>query len=63
MTVGLGLTVMVNVVGGPLQGLLNGVTVIVAVIGFAVVLVAVKALIFPFPEAGKPMAGLSFVHV
>lgn len=62
MTVGLGLTVMVNVVGGPLQGLLNGVTVIVAVIGFAVVLVAVKALIFPFPEAGKPMDGLSFVH-
>ena len=63
MTVGLGLTVMVNVVGGPLQGLLNGVTVIVAEIGFAVVLVTVKALIFPFPEAGKPMDGLSLVHV
>ena len=28
MTVGLGLTVMVNVIGGPLQGLFNGVTVI-----------------------------------
>ena len=35
----------------------------VAIMGEAVVLVAVKAGIFPEPLAARPMAGLLFVHV
>lgn len=35
----------------------------VAVIGFAVVLVAVKPVIFPDPLAVRPMAVLLFVQV
>ena len=47
----------------PTQPFAVGVTVIVAVIGFVVVLVAVNAAIFPVPFAPNPMAVLLFVHV
>ncbi len=40
-----------------------GVTVIVAVIGALVVLVAVKMGGLPVPAAANPMLGLLFVHV
>jgi len=39
-----------------------GVTVMVAVIGAVVVLVAAKAAISPVPLAPKPIPVLSFVH-
>jgi hypothetical protein len=44
----------------PEQVALFGVTVIVAVIGEAVVFVGVKETIFPFPVAAKPIETLSF---
>jgi hypothetical protein len=40
-----------------------GVTVIVAVIGTAVLFIAVKDGIFPLPEAAKPIAEILFVQV
>ena len=46
----------------PGQPLSVGVTVIVAVIGAVVVLVAVKVGVLPLPEAAKPMAVLEFVQ-
>jgi hypothetical protein len=52
---GSGFTVMVNVPGVPAQPFAEGVTVIVAVTGLAVVLVAVKAGIAPVPVAPRPM--------
>ena len=58
-TVGVGLTVIVNVIAVPVQPLaVVGVTVIVAVIGAAVLLVAVKLGILPWPVAASPMAVL-----
>jgi hypothetical protein len=62
LAIGSGLTVIVKVIGFPLQGLLIGVTVMVAVIGFGVLFVAVKEFIFPLPEAANPIAVLSFVQ-
>lgn len=56
------MTVIVNVRGDPLHGLFSGVTVMVAVIGAEVALVALNTLIFPFPEAGNPIAVLLFVQ-
>lgn len=56
------MTVIVNVTGDPLHGLFSGVTVMVAVIGAEVALVALNTLIFPFPEAGNPIAVLLFVQ-
>lgn len=41
----------------------DAVTVMVAVSGPVVGFRAVKAGILPAPDAGKPMAGLEFVHV
>lgn len=41
----------------------DGVTVMVAVIGAAVVLVAVKLAILPVPDAAKPIAVLLFVQL
>ena len=59
--VGLGLTVMVNVTGVPTQPAgLVGVTVMVPTSGLLTP-AAVK-LRLPEPEAGRPMAVLSFVH-
>lgn len=62
-TVGVGFTVMVNVLGVPGHPLALGVTVMVAVTGVLPVLVAVKAPMFPLPDAANPMEGVLFVHV
>ena len=54
-TVGLGLTVTVNVLAGPVHPLMVAVTLIVAMIGAFVLLVAVYVGILPVPLAvGKP---------
>ena len=60
---GEGLTVMVNVSGMPGQPAADGVTVIVAVTGALLVLIAVNAGIFPLPEAAKPIDVLLFVQL
>ena len=62
-TVGLGFTVMLNVIGVPVQVLLTGVTIIVAVTVEFEVLVAVKETILPVPLADKPIEGLLFVQL
>lgn len=58
---------MVNVCAGPGQltpPLVNvGVTVIVAITGEVPVFTAVKAAIFPLPEAARPMEELLFVQL
>ena len=61
LTVGRGLMVIENVTGSPVQGPWVGVTVILAVC--TVVTLALGKLIFPLPEASRPMAVLSFVQV
>jgi len=58
-----GLTVIVNVCGVPGQPLAVGVTVMVAVTGAAVALVAVNDAMLPEPLAARPMAVLLFVQV
>jgi hypothetical protein len=62
-----GLTVMVNVIGVPLQvppALVKlGVTVMVATIGAVDPLVAVKEGIFPVPLAARPIAGALLVQL
>ena len=61
---GRGLTVIVNVLVAPSQPAADfGVTVMVAVIGELVGLVAVKEGMAPVPLAAKPIAVLVFVHV
>jgi len=60
---GEGLTVMVNVSGMPGQPAADGVTVIVAVTGALLVLIAVNEGIFPLPEAAKPIVVLLFVQL
>lgn len=66
-TVGVGFTVMVKLVGVPLQLtpplVYVDVTVIVAVIGTFVVFVAIKAGILPVPAPARPIAVLLFVQV
>jgi hypothetical protein len=63
LTVGVGLTVIVNVVAGELvQPLFVPVTEMVAVIGADEVFTAVKAAIFPDPVAVKPIDGVLFVQ-
>ncbi len=56
-TVGVGLTVIVNVWLAPAQPFAVGVTVMVATMGAAPELVAVKAGMFPEPLAARPMLG------
>ena len=56
------MTVIVYVDGVPRKPFTVGVTVIVAVIGDAVVFVAVNAGTFPVPLAAKPIAVLLLVH-
>lgn len=63
LTVGVGFTVIVNVVGVPVQPLAVGVTVIVPVIGFVPVLVLVNAGTFPLPVVANPIAELVFVQL
>ena len=60
VTVGVGFTVMVYVFAVPGQPFTVGVTVMVALIAAAVVLVALKPVMFPVPEAPNPMAVLLF---
>jgi phosphoribosylcarboxyaminoimidazole (NCAIR) mutase len=55
-----GFTVIVNVSEVPEQIPETGVTVIVAIIGFAVAFVVVNAAMFPFPVAAKPIEASSF---
>jgi hypothetical protein len=62
-TLGVGLTVIVNVCGAPGQPAADGVTVIVAVTVALVELVAVKAGIFPFPLAANPIEVLLLAQV
>ena len=61
-TAGVGFTVMVNELVGPVQPLAVGVTVTVAVTGAEPVLVAVKAAILPLPLAKSPMEVASLVQ-
>jgi len=64
LTVGVGLTVIVNVIAAPAQALaVVGVTVIVAVTGAAVLLIAVKLGILPWPLAARPILVLLFVQL
>jgi hypothetical protein len=60
---GIGLTVIVYVEEAPVQPASVGVTVMVDVIGEPVAFVAVKAGVFPFPEAANPIPVLEFVQV
>jgi hypothetical protein len=62
-TDGVGFTVIVNVTAVPLQPAADGVTVMVAVIGVAVALVAVNDGILPVPDAARPIAVLLFVQL
>ena len=65
-TVGIGFTVMVNVIGVPGQVtplLKFGVTVIVATCGTLVALMAVKLAILPAPAAARPILVLLFVQL
>ena len=56
---GVGLTVMVNIIGVPLQpALFKGVAVIVAVIVLLVLFIAVKEAMSPVPFAASPMPGV-----
>ena len=51
---------MVNVCGKPVQPAADGVTIIVAVTGVLLLLIAVNAGIFPLPLPAKPIDGLLF---
>ncbi len=63
VAVGTGLTVIVNVWGVPLQAPpMEGVTVMVAVIGDVPELRAENAAILPVPDAAKPMLGVLLVQ-
>ena len=62
-TVGVGLTVIVKLCVAPGQPLAVGVTVITAIAGVVVVLVAVNDRILPVPVDARPMLVLVFVQV
>ena len=63
-TVGVGFTVIVNVMPEPVQPLaVVGVTVIVAVIGAAVLFIAMKLGILPWPDAARPIEVLLLVQL
>ena len=49
--------------GNPIHPFKLGITVILALIGFEVLLTAVNAGKLPFPFAGSPMSGLEFVQL
>ena len=63
LTTGIGFTVIVNVIGVPVQPPAPGVTVIVATIGPLVALVVTNGCISPVPDAARPMAVLLFVQL
>ncbi len=58
-----GFTVIVNVLGVPVQPFAVGVTVIVATTGALPVLVAMKLAILPVPLAANPIDGALFVQL
>ena len=63
-TVAIGFTVMVKLIGTPVQPfVVVGVTVMVAVIAFVKLFAVVKDGILPLPLAAKPMEGLLFTQV
>jgi hypothetical protein len=62
LTVGVGLTVMVNNSGVPIHPFAVGITVIVAITGAVPALVAVKDGIFPVPFAASPMDMVLLTH-
>ena len=63
-TVAIGFTVMVNVIGAPVQPFpVDGVTVIVAVIALVRLFAVTNDGILPLPLAANPMDGLLFTHV
>lgn len=62
LTVAIGLTVIVNVVGVPVHPFAVGVTVIVAAMGDVDAFAVVNAGILPEPLAARPIAVLLFVH-
>ncbi len=66
LTTGVGLTVMVKLIGVPVQvtvvPVYDGVTVMVAVEGVAPVFSAVNEAILPVPLAARPMEGFVLVH-
>ena len=62
-TPGVGLTVIVKPAGAPMQLLADGVTVMVPVMADDVVLVAVKADIFPLPLDARPIEEALFVQL
>ena len=59
---GFGLTSIVKVCISPTQLLADGTIEIVAICSSSVLLFAVNGLIFPVPEAPRPIFGLSLVH-
>jgi hypothetical protein len=64
LTVAIGFTVMVNVIGKPAQPFGDiGVTVMVAVIALVRLFAVTKLGILPTPLAAKPIDGLLFTHV
>jgi hypothetical protein len=62
-TEGVGLMVIVNVLGVPEQPFAVGVTVIVAVMGFEVAFVGIKAAILPTPLVAMPIPAVLFVQL
>ena len=66
-TLGIGLTVIVKVIGVPVQVVpalvYEGVTVIVATTGALLAFVAVKDAILPDPAAARPMVGVLLVQL
>ena len=62
VTIGVGFTVIVKIDAVPAQPLTVGVTVIVAMMGAVVVLVAVKLGMLPVSLAAKPIVGSEFVQ-
>ena len=62
-TIGVGFTVIVNVIVGPGQPLAIGVTVMVATSGALVALVAMKLGMSPEPAGARPIAGVLLVQL
>ena len=63
LSVAVGLTVTVKVVGVPVHPFAVGVTIIVAATGAVVAFVAVNEGMLSEPLAARPIAGLLFVQV
>ena len=63
MGVGVGLTVIVNVLAVPEHPLATGVTTILAIMGVVPLLTAVNEAIVPVPLAASPIPGLSLVQL